>query len=315
MNKRTCELLLLTIAISLPLFGEKHKVIFDCDFGGDIDDAYALGLLLSSPEIEIVGVVVAHGNTPKRAEGVCKFLYNAGRDDIPVVVGRQTSDEYQHQYSWSEGFELKKPIEQSGADFIIEQLRANPGEIILMTVGPVTNMGDVLDKDPEVLKLAKKVYSMFGSYYVGYGPTSSVPLNEYNVRADIEASKKFTTSGADIVYAGFEVTLHVKYTEEYRKRMSLRDTPITNAIDDLYTLWRYESFAYPDPTLFDAIPIAMLIWPDLFKTRPAFIKVVGNGYTVLDESKEYNCEIGMRINLVEFLDRYTERLLKQNLSR
>ncbi len=59
----------------------------------------------------------------------------------------------------------------------------------------------------------------------------------------------------------------------------------------------------------------MVLWPELFETRKAFVKVIDAGYTVIDESKEPNCEIGMSIQKDEFLRRVMERYLQQNLHR
>ena len=59
----------------------------------------------------------------------------------------------------------------------------------------------------------------------------------------------------------------------------------------------------------------MILWPELFTTRKDFVKVTDEGYTVIDESKESNCEIGMSVNTEEFLKKYMDRLMKQNLIR
>ena len=292
---------------------EKQKIIFDCDLGGDIDDAYAVGLVLSSPEFEVLGLVMDNGNTPERGRVACRLLYETGMTHIPVVLGRQTDDSRSHQFAWADGFETIKPVKQSGRDFIIEQLNTYPGEIILFTVGPVTNMQDIIKKDPEALKKARHIYCMFGSFYVGYG-NSPIPTNEWNVRADVKASKAFVSCGATITYAGLDIT-NIKLTDAYRQRLTLRNSPLTDAIDGLYTLWRYEDYAQPDPTLFDVVPVAMLLWPDLFQTRPAHVDIVGEGYTVVVEGQEPNCEIGMSVNTDELLKRVTKRLLKQNLQR
>jgi len=90
---------------------------------------------------------------------------------------------------------------------------------------------------------------------------------------------------------------------------------LTNALMGLYTLWRYEEYSRPDPTLFDAVAVGMVLWPDLFTTRKAHVRVTDEGYTVLDESQPLNCEIGMSIQKEKFLERMMERLLKQNLMR
>lgn len=171
----------------------KQKVIFDCDLAGDVDDAYALALLLASPEFEVPGLVMDHGNTAKRARVACRFLYELGLDEaIPVVVGRPTPSVVgeseaiagdSNQFIWGDGFDRFKPVEENAADFIVRNLRTFPHEVILITVGPVCNMQDVIEKDPHALGLAKRVVSMFGSFYMGYdeGP---VPDAEWNVRAD-----------------------------------------------------------------------------------------------------------------------------------
>ena len=178
------KLILIFCFIALNLFSqEKQKIIFDCDLGGDIDDAFAVALILASPEFEVLGFVMDQGDTPKRAQVACKMLYETGMEDIPVVVGRKTNDYFTSQFHWAEGFETVKPINKNATDFIIENLRKYPDEIILFTVGPVPNIMDVLKKDPDALKLAKHVYSMFGSYYMGYD-TGPIPSAEWNVRGD-----------------------------------------------------------------------------------------------------------------------------------
>jgi inosine-uridine nucleoside N-ribohydrolase len=175
-------------------------------------------------------------------------------------------------------------------------------------------MQDLLKKDGEALKLARRVVSMFGSFYMGYngGP---IPDAEWNVRADVGAAKQFVNSGAKITYAGLEVTTMVKLGEEERMRLLYRKSPLTDALCGLYSLWRYEPYAKPDPTLFDAVAVGMVLWPELFTTRKAHIKVLDGGYTVIDESLPPNAEIGMTIQKDEFIRRIMERYLKQNLMR
>jgi len=306
---------ILALVLSFHLHAQnRQKIIFDCDLGGDIDDAYALALILASPEFEVLGIVLDYGNTPERARVACKMLYETGREDIPVVVGRKTNDSMESQFYWAQGFEKIKPIEQEGADFIIEQLDKYPDEVILFTVGPVTNMKDIVDKDPEILKKTKHIYSMFGSFYMGYGG-NPIPSAEWNVRGDEEASKTFTNAGATIHYAGLDVTTLVRLNEANRQRILLRQSPLTDALSGLYTLWRYNDYSAPDPTLFDVVAVGMVLWPDLFSFRPAHVRVVDGGYTVIDESKEPNGMVGMSINTEEFLKRFMDRMLKQNLGR
>ncbi len=322
MKRWLTGILVLHFALSLQA-AERQKVIFDCDLGGDIDDAFAVALLLASPEVEVLGVVMDHGNTAKRAQVACRLLYEAGREDIPVVVGRSTAGIVgvdsgiaadSHQFAWGAGFARVKPIRQDAADFIIEHLHEHPGEIVLLTVGPVCNLADVLAKDPGALKEAKRIVSMFGSFYHGYG-TSPVPVAEWNVRADVASAQKFTTSGVPITFVGLDVTGFVQLHEEDRQRLLMRQSPLTNALCGLYSLWRFEDYARPDPTLFDAVAVGVVLWPDLFTSRRAHVRVTGAGFTVVDESKEPNGEIVVTIDQDEFIRRAMQRYLLQNLHR
>lgn len=318
-SKICLTLILLLISIQTVISQPRQKIIFDCDLGGDIDDAFALGLILSSPEFEVLGIVMDHGLTNKRAQIACRMLYLTNREDIPVVVGRKTTQvvgtdipaDYSGQYYWAEGFNKVKPIAKSASEFIIENLRKYPGEVILITVGPVTNIGDVIRKDPEALKLAKHVYSMFGSFYLGYGTVENPNLvisQEWNVRGDSEASKLLVGSGAPITYCGLDVTTKVWFDKDLQFKLLMRQSPLTDAICGLTVLWGGDK-----PCLHDAVAVGMILWPDLFTTHPAFVKISGEAYTVIDDNKEPNCEIAMTVNTGEFLKRLMNRYLTQNL--
>lgn len=322
--KRIFIILLSVFLITQVLYSaEKQKIIFDCDLGGDIDDAFAVALILCSPEFEVLGFVMDHGNTPKRAQVACRMLYECGLEHIPVVMGRHTSiivgEETElagdsHQFAWAEGFDKVKPIKQNAADFIIENLRKYPNEIILFTVGPVPNIRAVIEKDPNALKLAKRVVSMFGSFYMGYA-TGSKPVPEWNVRADIGSAKMLVNGGVNPLFAGLDITTYVKLNEDNRMRLLYRNSPLTDALCGLYTLWRFEDYAYPNCTIYDGVAVGTVLWPELFTTKKVHVTVDDSGYTLIDDTKEPNCEIGVTIDAEEFINRMMKRLLKQNFMR
>jgi inosine-uridine nucleoside N-ribohydrolase len=317
----------LVLAVLLMLGGalgaSPQKILIDCDLAGDIDDAFAVSLALASPEVEVLGLVMDHGNTAKRAQVACRLLYEVGRENIPVVAGRATPGIVGHdqgiaadsqQFAWAAGFDRVKPVPQDAADFIIAQLRRYPGEVVLVTLGPVCNLQDVIAKDPGALKLARRVVSMFGSFHLGYN-SSPVPSAEWNVRADVAAAKRFVDAGVPVAYVGLDVTVFVKLGETDRQRLLFRQSPLTSSLCGLYALWRYEEWSAPDPTLFDAVAVGAVLWPDLFSFRAAHVRVTDDGYTVVDESQPPNGEIATSIRTDEFLRRLMERYLKQNLGR
>ncbi|MGK7393250.1 MAG: nucleoside hydrolase [Candidatus Cyclobacteriaceae bacterium M3_2C_046] len=301
-------------------FSQKQKVIFDCDLGGDIDDAFAVALLLTSQEeFDIMGLCMDHGNTPGRGQVALKMLHETGLDHIPVYLGRHTAtvvgqdtelEGDAHQFMWAEGFNALKPNPLPAADFIIETLNKYPGEVILFTVGPVDNIADVVDKDPEALKKAKKVVSMFGSVYKGYG--GGAISAEWNVRGSIEAAKKFMQSGADITLAPLGITDHVIMENDRLTAIFNRQTPLTDALGALYALWyRHADWAL-QAKMFDGVAIGMVLWPKLFETEKAHVYVDDKGYTRIDQQKPPNCTVGIAIDKDEFLNLMMRRIIEQN---
>ncbi len=304
---------LLVCSPEVTMGDEKIKIVFDTDLAGDIDDAFAHALVQISPEFEVLGITVAHGPTDLRAKVSCRMLYQCGQEHIPVAVGRPTGEGKPPQLHWGDGFDLLKPIEAPAADFIIRNLRKHPGEVTVISVGPVTNLGDVIDKDPEAWKMVKAVYSMFGSFYMGYGE-GSPPTNEWNVRADVEAAKKYIGSGVPITLAGLDVTTMVKFQEPRRLQLLLRQSPLTDALCGLYSLWSMDRPG-SDPTLYDPVAVAMVFTDEFVETAPAHVRVTDDGHTVIEKDRPPNCRIGTKINKDAFLDWLTKRLLRQNLSR
>lgn len=321
---KTIALILLSLASTVLVPGkERQKIIVDSDFGGDIDDAFAVALILSSPEFEVLGIVMDHGNTSLRARTALKFLFEVGREDIPIIVGKATPNivgvdtaaaGYSHQFWWSERFDKRRASTLDAADFIITTLRKYPNEVVLITLGPLCNIKEVIKKDKEALKLARKVVSMFGSFFMGYD-VGTARDKEWNVRADIEASQMFASSGANMMFVGLDVTTFVKLNAENRNRLLMRQSPLTNALCGLYSLWLYESYAQPDANLFDAVTVGAVLWPDLFTNKRTNVRVDDEGYTLPDDTKTPSCEIVVSIQKDEFLRRIMERYLRQNLQR
>ena len=152
---------------------------------------------------------------------------------------------------------------------------------------------------------------MFGSFYLGYGTAENpnpVIAQEWNVFGDSEASKLLVGSGAPLTFCGLDVTTKVWFDKDLQFKLQMRQSPLTDAICGLTALWGGEK-----PCLHDAVAVGMILWPDLFTTRPAFVKISGNAYTVIDETKEPNSKIAMTVNTGEFLKRLMNKYLAQNL--
>jgi hypothetical protein len=132
-----------------------EKIIIDTDIGDDVDDAFAIALALRSPELQILGISTTFGDTEARAKIVDRLLAEAGRQDIPVTVGAPThTSNVMTQRRYGEAARLAIPAKAkaphpNAADFILDQIRRYPGEITLIAIGPLFNVGALIDKDPE----------------------------------------------------------------------------------------------------------------------------------------------------------------------
>jgi inosine-uridine nucleoside N-ribohydrolase len=303
--------LILFLFISFSLAAQqRQKVIFDCDLGDDIDDAYALGYLLTLQDrYEILGITTCYGRTDDRAILANKFLSVTGETRIPVYVGKNTSASseranwYADQFYWAKGFTLAKKS-SSATEFIRSQLKKYPGEVIIFSVGPVTNLAPLGTE----LQKAKAIYAMFGSFKIGYDGSAKIDA-EWNVTCDIPSAKAFVQSGANIIYAGLDVTAMVKLSAENRLKLLMRQSPLTNAMQGLYVLWGQET-----PTLFDPVAIGMEAHPELFTTEKVHVFVDDKGFTRIDPSKPANATIGTSIKHTEFIQKLMHNYVYQNLN-
>ncbi len=171
--------------------GKKSKtipVILDTDIGNDVDDTWALLQLLRSPELDTKLIVTATGDTVLRAKVAAKYLEVAGHSDIPLGIGVRGEGGVDNQKPWVEGYDLNDfpgKIHQDGVQAMIDTIHASPEPMTLLVIGPATNIGEALKRDPSIARKCRFI-GMHGSVDVGYGGSSEAS-DEYNVRADVPA--------------------------------------------------------------------------------------------------------------------------------
>ncbi|MCX7825369.1 MAG: nucleoside hydrolase [Verrucomicrobiae bacterium] len=166
--------------------GAGIPVILDTDIGDDIDDTWALGLLLKSPELDLKLVVGDYGRTHYRARLLAKFLERAGRTDVAVGVGLDNGVTGEGgQAGWVKGYDLKAypgKVHNDGVQALIDTIMKSPRPMTLICIGPVPNIAEALRREPRIAQRARFV-GMHGSVRVGYGGSPKVAA-EWNVRAD-----------------------------------------------------------------------------------------------------------------------------------
>ncbi len=121
-------------------------IILDTDIGTDVDDAFALALILASPELDLRGVTTVGRDPQTRARMVCRFLTAMKQGDIPVAAGAapQPDEEIEKQGRYAnpagDRRRASQPVKESAVEFLYQQLKARQGELTLLTIGPLTNI-------------------------------------------------------------------------------------------------------------------------------------------------------------------------------
>ncbi len=253
------------------------KVILDTDIGDDIDDAFALGLALHSPEVKLVGIETAWGDTTLRARLVNRLLRETHHAGIPIAVGIATKSKVPFtQARWARGGSAPLP-RIDAVDFLLRAIRENPGEITLVAIAPLTNIGAAIDRDPATFRKLKRVVMMGGSIRRGYddpnGRVVNTPSAEYNIASDVAAAKKLFASGVPIFMMPLDST-QLRLDAANRAALAAGATRLTSALMQLYRQWGQQT-----PVLYDAMAMAYVVEPGLCPVTPMRIKVDAQGYT------------------------------------
>ena len=258
---------------------QSEKIIIDTDIGDDVDDAFAVALALRSPELQILGISTTFGDTETRAKLLDRLLGEAGRTDIPIAVGIsnpqiQTS---LSQRAYADGGHFARASHPQAIDFVLDQIRRYPDEITLVAIGPLVNVGALIDKDAATFRKLRRVVLMGGSIERGYGDLGYTkphgPDSEWNIKNDIPSAQKLFASGVPIFMMPLDST-QLKLDEVKRAVLFQAGTPITDALTLLYHEWGQET-----PTLFDPMTIAYIVNPKLCPVTSMHITVDDKGFT------------------------------------
>jgi purine nucleosidase len=281
-----------------------EQVILDTDIGDDIDDAYALALLLQSPEVRILGITTAFGDTQMRARLVSQMLKETGREEIPIYAGPKTPV----KDGLTQTAYAKKSPEKTYPDavsFILNSAKAYPGEITLISIAPLTNIGALLKADPAAFLKLKRVVMMGGSIDRGYGRPGARPDPEWNILCDVPSAQALFKSGVPLYVMPLDST-QIKLDATEQHKLFVRRTPLTNSLQELTTEWAAAK-KMPEPILFDAVASAYAIQPSLCPMTPMRIEVDEKGMTRQVAGKA-NANVCLASSAKSFFDFYLPRI-------
>jgi purine nucleosidase len=237
-----------------------EKILLDTDIGTDIDDAVCLAYLLANPECEIMGITTVTGEAEKRAM-LASALCRVADKDIPIFPGAENPFIIpQKQKSAPQAVALKKWDHQKkfprgeAIDFLRQTIRANPGEIILLTIGPLTNIGLLFAVDPEIPSLLKGLVMMCGYFF---HQLEGINRLEWNAFGDPHATAIVYRANVPTHRSiGLDVTCQVKMNSKEVKQKF--QSELLKPVLDFAEVWfkqYYDSITFHDPlaatTIFD----------------------------------------------------------------
>jgi inosine-uridine nucleoside N-ribohydrolase len=305
----------LALAITLPVVFATHTgaaqnipVIIDTDVGDDVDDAFAIDLALASPEFHILGITSAWGDTALRARMLDRMLCETGRTDIPVAVGVPTNVKFAFtQAPWA-GAGIEH-VHKDGVTFLLEQIKAHPGQITLLALGPLTNIGAAIGRDPTNFRKLKRVVLMGGGVHRGYGPPGTPPATEYNIASDPASAQKLLRSGVPLFFLPLDSTL-LEFDDAKRAQLASISTPMTDSLQILIAEW-VRGQKRTTPILFDAVAAAYALNSASCTMTPLHLEIDDKGMTIA-KSGTPNANACLMANPDAFFSLLMPRLLQQN---
>jgi inosine-uridine nucleoside N-ribohydrolase len=239
------------------------KILLDTDIGTDVDDAVALAYLLCHPECELLGITTVTGEAEKRASLASVMCQAAGKE-IPIYPGAE------HPMQG----EQRQPIAQQAAalpgwphqtdfpmnqaiDFLADTIRAYPGEVTLLTIGPLTNAGLLFSTYPDVAQLLAGLVMMGGNFNES-GPAGD--RIEWNVAGDPTASE-ITYKAPVRLHRSLGLNVTQKVTMPAHEVREKFTAPLLRPVMDMAEIW-FAGF-YPFITFHDPLAAATIFEPNL----------------------------------------------------
>jgi purine nucleosidase len=303
------------------------RIIIDTDPG--VDDALAFLLALASPEIKLEALTTTQGNVTleKATRNALSVLELAGASHIPVVRGsllplvqplRASADV--HGESGIGNSKLPEPktptVTQHAVDYLIERILAEPNEISIFPIGPLTNIAMAIRKVPRFAKAVKELVIMGGAILE---PGNMTPLAEFNIYVDPHAAHIVFHSGIPITLIPLDVTHKCLLRQEHVDRLMKIDSPISRFIRDVMEVYLQASFAlgYEGSSLHDPLTLATIVAPELLTLKEYYVDVdisggVSMGKTFADilnlTKKPANMKVAMNVRGEDFVELFLQRL-------
>jgi len=284
------------------------KILLDTDIGSDIDDAVCLAYLLANPACDLLGITTVTGDTAQRAAMASVLCKIAGKK-IPIHPGRRhpllikerqaevpqaaALKKWDHDTKFSTG---------EAVEFMRQTIRANPGEVTLLGIGPMTNIAALFAADEEIPSLLKSFVLMCGVFSHRIG---NLPPREWNAFLDPEATAMIYHAKTPVHRSiGLDVTTQVVMpAAEVRKKFQ---APLLRPVLDFAEVWfqRVEHITFHDPLAATVIFDETLCGWERGEAEVELKSSRLDGTTLWSPRPEGRHEIAITVDAPKFFDHY-----------
>ena len=286
---------------------KKKKVLLDTDIGTDIDDAICLAYLLAQPECDLMGITTVTGEPKKRAM-MASLICKAAGKNVPIFPGAEKPlivpqlQTKAQQAKIIKNWEHKKDFTSGKAvEFLRNTIRKNPGEISLLTIGPLTNIALLFRIDPEIPLLLNELVMMTGSFYRSTG------FREWNAFGDPHATAIVYKSPVKLHRSvPLDVTNQVKMSADELNKRFTTDLlkPVKKFADVYFQYKKQKRTSFHDP-----LAAATIFEKDICDYKNGEIEVelinektMGATYLNLDEKGPH--EVALEVDSQRFFKHF-----------
>ena len=267
-----------------------EKVIFDTDPG--VDDAMALLFLHRHPGIDLIGITTVFGNASvETTTRNALFLCERWGIEAPVAKGAASPfapERRQHAFpafihgeNGLGGIDIPETITREADPrpahrFIIDTVKANPGEVTLVAVAPLANLALALKEAPEIAGLVKRVILMGGAFAM---PGNASPAAEANIHNDPEAADLVFTASWPVAAIGLDVTTKTVMTRGRLAQIAAEGGEALHLLNDLSQFYMdfYRHRVGDGMVVHDSCACVYAVAPELFETMSGAVRVLTDG--------------------------------------
>ena len=273
------------------MHSKKIPVILDTDIGLDIDDTWALGLLLKCPELDVKLITTSSDNTPLKAKLVAKFLEIVGRTDIPIGIGPPENRKKGWLYPWIKDYEISDYpglVYENGIEILCSTIMDSFDPLTLISIGPLGNVAGALKMNPNITENSRFV-GMHGSIRIGYRGSNS-PHREFNVKRNINACKEVFQAPWEKTITPLDTCGNIVLSGALLERTMKCDNLVVKSIKENIEIWKKKIIPKliltkknETSVLFDTVAIYLGFSEELLNIEELKIEVTDRGSTQISE--------------------------------